>query len=204
MKLRYSPTSPFVRKVMITAIETGQAADIEPVPTNPWAPDTDLGAVNPVGQVPALQAEDGRWLYDSWVICDYLDSRHTGDPLTPASGDDRFAVMTVHSLANGTLNAGIQRLLDGRRPENERSPNWVKRQTATMARGLDAMEAEADGGVLGGGLTMADIAVGCTLGWFDFRFPDDDWRASRPCLADFYDTISNRASFLETVPKEPA
>lgn len=203
MKLRYSSTSPYVRKVMVTALETGQADAIEMIATNPWAPDTDLVKDNPISQIPALQTDDGQWLYDSWVICEYLDSRHSGPKLTPESGDARFKVMTVHSLANGTMNAGIQRLLDGRRPENERSPGWVKRQLGTMARGLDALDAETDGGALDGELNMAQIAAGCMIGWFDFRFADDDWRATRPGLADFYDTLSNRPSFLETVPKEP-
>ena len=188
---------------MVTALETGQAHVIETIATNPWAPDTDLTKDNPMGQVPALQAENGEWLYDSWVICDYLDSRHSGPKLTPESGDARFSVMRVHSLANGMTNAGVACVLDGRRPETERSPSWVKRQTANMNRIMDVLENEIDSGVLSGDLTMAQIATVCGLGFIDFRLPDTSWRGTRPALADFYDTLSNRPSFLQTVPKDP-
>ncbi|MHC8508407.1 MAG: glutathione S-transferase N-terminal domain-containing protein [Rhodospirillales bacterium] len=204
MKLRYSSTSPFVRKVMVTALETGQGGDIEQIPTAPWAPDTDLPAVNPTGKVPALQADNGAWLFDSWVICEYLDGRHTGPKLTPESGDARVMVLRGHAMANAATDAGVLRLLEGRRAENERSSGWMERQTVAMGRILDAMDGEADSGVLKGDLNMAQIAAGCALGWFDFRFTDDNWRGTRPALAEFYDGLSNRPSFLQTAPKEPS
>lgn len=203
MKLRHSTTSPFVRKVMVTAAETGQDSGFEIIPTLPWAPDTDLPESNPIGKIPALQTEDGTWLFDSRVICDFLDGRHAGAKLTPESGDARIRVMRGHALADGAAEAGVAWFLEGRRPDGERSDGWIKRQAAAMERILDALDREAGGGVLKGGLNMAQIAAGCVLGWFDFRNIAGGWRAERPALADFYDTVSNRASFLKTAPKEP-
>ena len=200
MKLRFSPTSPYVRKVMVTAIELGIMAEIEKVPTNPWDPATDIATDNPIGKVPALTLDDGRVLFDSVVICEYLDAS-AGGSLFPTVGDARWTALRRHALADGALDAGVSRFLERNRPDGERSESWIARQTTVLGRGLDAMEAEADG--LGDGITIGHIAFGCTLGWADFRCPDEDWRAERPALADWFDTFSARKSMMETVPKLP-
>lgn len=210
MKLRHSPTSPFVRKVMITAIETGLEDRIETVAANPWDPATDLIDDNPLGKVPALVLDGGEVLYDSAVICEYLDSLHDGVKLFPAAGGTRWTALRRQALADGILDAAILRLLEGRRPEDERSEGWIERQKAAVDRGLDALEEEADGlggkeaDGSGGDVTIGHIAVAAMLGWLDFRFDADNWRGGRPALADFYDGFSVRSSMSGTIPKDPA
>lgn len=202
MKLRYSPTSPYVRKVSVVALETGLDQRIERIPTNVWAPSTDVATDNPLGKVPALITEGGETLFDSPVICEYLDSLHDGLKLFPPPGGARWTALRRQALGDGILDAGVLRRLESGRPENERSSSWIARQTATVRRGLDALEDEAE--ALGGPITIGHIAIGCALGWLELRFPDDDWRENRPSLARWYETFAQRPSMQETVPREPA
>ncbi len=202
MKLHYSPTSPYVRKVSIIALETGLDDRIERVPTNVFHPSTDIAAHNPLGKIPALITEGGETLFDSPVICEYLDSLHDGLKLFPPPGGARWTALRRQALGDGILDAGVLRLLEGRRPETEQSPAWIARQTAVVARGLDALEDEAE--ALGGPITIGHIAIGCALGWLEFRFADDNWLANRPSLARWYETFARRRSMEETVPREPA
>lgn len=202
MKLRFSPTSPYVRKVTVTAIETGLDGRIERIPTKVWDPNTDIGTVNPLGKVPTLITDNDVVLYDSPVICEYLDSLHDGPKLFPPSGAERWQALRRQALGDGCLDAGVARVVDGRRPESERSPAWVARQTTVMGRGLDALEDEAD--ALGDGVTIGHVAIACALGWFDLRFADDNWRKNRPALADWFEAFSERPSMVATVPKEPS
>lgn len=203
MKLRYSPTSPYVRKVMVTAIETGLADDIELIPTNVWKEDGDIVLLNPLGKVPTLVTGGGEVLYDSPVICEYLDALHDGIRLFPPAGGARWTALRQQALADGILDAAVLRLLEGRRPPGERSAAWAERQKGCVERGHDALEAEADAGLLAGDVTIGWISVGCALGWLDFRFPDDHWRAGREVLADWFEEFCKRPSMRETVPKEP-
>jgi glutathione S-transferase len=201
MKLRYTPPSPFVRKVLVLAIEAGLRERIELVPTKPWDPETDLTLDNPLGKVPALVTDDAGVLYDSRVICEYLDSLHNGGPFIPSSGARRWRVLRRQALADGIMDAAVLRVNEGRRPAELRSDDWVERQRSKIARGLDALEAEvADFGDLDIGL----IAVGCALGYLDFRFPEETWRAGRPGLAAWYAGIAQRPSFAETVLRDAA
>ncbi len=201
MKLRYSPTSPYVRKVNVTALEIGLDQRIERIPTNAFAPSTDIAQDNPLGKVPALITEGGETLFDSPVICEYLDTLHDGLKLFPPPGGARWRALRRQALGDGILDAGILRLLEGRRPENEQSASWIARQTAAVARGLDALEDEAE--ALDGPITIGHISIGCALGWLQFRFPDDDWRKNRPSLARWDETFSRRPSMRETVPRDP-
>ena len=202
MKLRYSATSPYVRKVMVTAIELGMADGIELLPTNVWDPATDIATHNPLGKVPALALDDGTVLYDSPVICDYLDSL-SGDPkLYPARGPERWTALRHQALADGIMDAAVNRLLESKRPPGEKSDAWIGRQKVVIDRALDELEREADS--LDDPLTIGHIAIGCVLGYLDFRFSEDNWRAERPALADWFDGFSGRRSFVETVPADPA
>lgn len=203
MQLRYSPTSPYVRKVMVTAIETGLDQNIEKIPTNPWAPDTDLPDDNPVGKVPALRLDSGETLFDSPVICEYLDSLHHGEKLFPAAGDARWNVLRLHALADGILDAAVLRLLEGKRPAELQSKDWTERQKKAIDRSLDELERKSDQ-LEGKPTTMAHVACGCALGYLDFRFPGDDWRDGRPKLSEWYEEFSKRESMRATVPKDPA
>jgi glutathione S-transferase len=198
--LRYSPTSPFVRKVLVMAHETGLEGRIERVLTLPWDPHTDLPKDNPLGKVPTLNTPEG-WLYDSLVICDYLDSLHKGPKMFPPSGPERWRVLRRHALADGTLDAAVLRLVETRRAANEQSPSWIERQKGVVKRGLDRLEAEARG--FGDMIDISIIATAVLLGWLDFRFPSEDWRPGRPTLAAWYAKFSQRPSMLATVPQEP-
>lgn len=202
MKLRYSPTSPYVRKVMITVLETGLAAEIERVPTNVWDPETDIATDNPLGKVPALITGGGETLYDSPVICEYLDSLHDGLKLFPPVGGPRWTALRRMALADGILDAGVARRLEELRPAAERSPAWIERNWRTVRRGLDALEEEA--GALDGPVTIGHIAIGCALGWLAFRFPAEPWHTGRPALLAWYERFSLRGSMRETEPQDPA
>jgi glutathione S-transferase len=201
LALRYSATSPFVRKVLVAAMETGLADRIERIPTLPWDPKTDLPKDNPLGKVPALKTAEG-WLYDSLVICEYLDSLHSGAKLFPPPGPARWQALRHHALADGAMDAAILRRLESQRPEGQRSQGWMDRQKAAVERALDALEADAKALVELSDIGAITIAV--LLGYLDFRFAADDWRRGRPALAAWYARVSQDESMLATVPKDPA
>ncbi|MGF1639433.1 MAG: glutathione S-transferase N-terminal domain-containing protein [Rhodospirillales bacterium] len=198
MKLYYSPTSPFVRKVTVLAIETGLDRHIERIPTDVWSPSTGITADNPLGKVPTLITDGGEALYDSPVICEYLDTLHDGLTLFPSAGGPRWTALRRQALADGVLDAGVARRLEELRPEGERSASWAARQTAVVGRGLDALEEEAR--ALDGAITIGHVAIGCALGWLDFRFPGDRWRDGRAALAQWFEGFAGRRSMRETVP----
>lgn len=200
MRLRYSPTSPYVRKVVATAIETGLESRIERIPTNVWDAGTDIAEDNPLGKIPTLITDSGHILYDSPVICEYLDSLHDGPNLFPSAGGARWTALRRQALADGILDAGIGRLLESRRPEGERSTTWPERYSGVVTRGLDALEGDASD--LQDRITIGHIAIGCMLGWLDFRYPDEDWRPDRPALRDWHEEFSARLSLTSTVPEE--
>ncbi len=202
MKLRYNPASPYVRKVTVTLIETGLEDRVERIPTNPHDPETDIATVNPLGKVPTLITDDGEVLVDSPVICEYLDSLHDGAKLFPAPGAPRWRALRLLALGDGMTDAGVLRRTESRRPEAFRYDKWVDRQNTVIGRAMDALEGELER--LDGPLTIGHIAVACSIGWLDFRFPDLDWRAERPGLAEWFEAFSERPSMTATVPKEAA
>ncbi len=202
MQLRYSPTSPYVRKVSACAIELGLAERIERIPTDTLDPNSGLAEHNPLVKVPALILEGGAVLYDSPVICEYLDSLHDGAKIFPPAGPERWTALRRQALGDGILDAAILRMLETlRRPEALRWRGWIDKQTGKVTRALDRLEAEAE--TLEGPLTIGQITIGCALGYLDFRFPDDKWRAGRPHLATWYEDFAGRPSMQETAPQAP-
>ena len=197
MKLRYSLTSPYVRKVVVAAIELGIDGRIERIPTNTADPASGLAADNPLAKVPALITDAGP-LYDSTVICEYLDSLQGAPKLHPA-GPSRWTGLRRQALADGVLDAAIARRLEELRPEGERSPAWVTKQQAKVDGALDALEREV--GSFAKEPTIDQIAVGCALGYLDFRFSADRWRDRRPSLARWYEGFAKRPSMVATEPK---
>jgi glutathione S-transferase len=201
MKLRYSATSPYVRKCMIVAIESGLDQRLELAVTSAWAADTDLPGENPLCKVPTLVADGGEALYDSPVICEYLDSLHDGIKLVPASGGARWTQMRLEALADGILDAALAiRIETSMRPEDKRWPEWAARQQRAVDRGLNALE--QDCGAWGGDFLIGQITAVCALGYLDFRFPTNDWRSTRPALAAWFATVAQRSSVARTAPKE--
>jgi len=200
MKLRYSPTSPYVRKVSVTAIELGLAERIERVPTDTQDRNSGIAEHNPLGKVPALILDDGGLLYDSPVICEYLDSLHDGPRLFPAEGPERWTALRRQALGDGILDAAILRMIETRRrPEDLRWQRWIAHQTAKITRALDQFEADAAD--LEGPPTIGQITAGCALGYLNFRFPELDWRTGRTKLAAWYENFAQRPSMRETAPK---
>ena len=196
MKLRYSATSPYVRKVTMTIIECGLEDRVERVVTNAWAEDTDLPTDNPLGKVPALILEDGTTLFDSRVICEYLDSLHGGTRLFPADGPARWRALRLQAIGDGLNDAAVARRLEIMRAEGERSDKWINRQAAAMTRALDALEGEAES--LAQEFTIGSLAVMSALGYLDLRFAEDSWRDGRPRLTAWFDQMANRPSFRTT------
>jgi glutathione S-transferase len=196
MKLRYSPTSPYVRKVLVTAIELGLEARIERISKDNLVND------NPLDKIPTLIMDDGEALYDSPVICEYLDSLNPDLRLFPPAGPARWRVLRQQALCDGVLDAAILRMLESkRRPEGLRWAEEIAKQGGKVGRALDRLEAEV--GDLEGDLTIGQIAAGCTLGYLDFRFGHEDWRPAHPKLAAWQAEFAKRPSMLETVPKDP-
>jgi glutathione S-transferase len=201
MKLRYSPTSPYVRKVAVVAIEAGLDERIERIETDVWNAATDIAEDNPLGKVPALITDEGMVLCDSPTICEYLDSLHDGPGLIPAEGPARWQVLNLHALASGIMDAAVARIVEVRaRPEALRFDGWLERQKLKIGRALDTLEGRAAAGELGGPITLGTITLGCALGYLDLRFADDAWRDGRPALAAWYETFSQRPSMQATVP----
>ena len=199
MKLRVSSTSPYVRKVQIFAFEAGLADCLELVPTQAWSPDTDLPKDNPLGKIPTLIADDGQAVYDSHVICEYLDTLHSGLKLIP-TGSARIAQLRLHALADGILDAGVSARIEGAmRPENLRWPDWIARQVAAINRALDQLEREVPS--WGDDFLFGQIATITALGYVDFRLKLE-WRASHPALAAWEAKVAQRASVQTTIPVE--
>jgi glutathione S-transferase len=202
LKLIGSLASPYTRKARIVAAEKRIEYTWEP--QSPWTADTTVPEWNPLGKVPVLVLDDGTALYDSRVICEFLDSASPLARLIPADGRERIEVRRWEALADGVLDAGVLWRLENARSLGERSPSWIERQQGKVERGLDAMEGQLGGRTFccGPGFSLADVAVGCCLDWFDFRFPQLGWRADRPHLARLAAKLLERPSFAETVPHE--
>ncbi len=203
MKLLGSNTSPYVRKVRIVMVE--KKLDYVMVLEDVWAADTTISHTNPLGKVPCLVMEGGEALFDSRVIVEYLDTLSPVGKLIPSVGRERAEVKTWEALSDGVLDAAIlarsEATWAGRTP-GERSQAWIERQMGKIHVSLKAMsKGLADKPYCAGiHLSLADIAVGCALGYLDFRFPEIDWRADYPNLHKLHDKLMLRPSFVETRP----
>jgi len=200
MKLRFSPTSPFARKILILAIETGQDAKLELVKTSTGDSTNGLVHDNPLGKIPVLVLDNGETLYDSPVICEYLDSRHQGAKLFPAEGPARWQALRLQALGDGIMDAALLRVYERKRPENHRSPDWDAAQKQRVHQALDALESAADG--LGTQPGIGNIAIACALGYLDFRFGNEPWAGGRPRLTAWYKAFCAKPSFVATIPRE--
>ena len=201
MKLYYSPASPFVRKVTVCAIERGLDTRIERVPTKvlPSEPNRDYGKANPLMKVPALETDDGTVLFDSIVICEYLDSLGNAPRLFPAEGAARWRALRLHALADGILDAAVlTRYETFARPQELRWKAWIDGQLLKVDQALDVLEKSA--GDLGQ-IDIGTVAVGCALGYLDFRYGERKWRDGRPKLAVWFERVATRPSFASTVPQ---
>jgi glutathione S-transferase len=202
MKLIGALTSPYVRKVRIVLAE--KKLDYQLVLEDVWTSDAIM-ASNPLGKVPCLIMEGSEAVFDSRVIVEYVDNLSPVQKLIPANGRERAEVRTWEALADGVLDAAILARLERTWPgraEGQRSEAWVQRQMAKIDAALNAM-AKGLGDkpyCTGIHLSLADIAVGCALGYLDFRFAHIDWRTRHPNLARLAEKLAQRPSFIETIP----
>jgi glutathione S-transferase len=203
MKLIGSTSSPYVRKVRVVMAE--KKLDYDFVEEDVWAADSTISQSNPLGKVPCLVMEGGEALFDSRVIVEYLDTLSPVGKLIPAVGRERAEVKTWEALADGVLDAAILARLEAHWPgraKGQRSQPWIDRQLSKIDASLKAMsqglgEKPYCAGIY---LSLADIAVGCALGYLDFRFPDLQWRGEYPNLARLHEKLMQRQSFGDTRP----
>ena len=201
MKLWHSPPSPFARKVRVCAIELGLAGKIDMIETRvaPNKPNLELARENPLIKIPALATDDGTVLYDSRVICEYLDALAGGNRMFPAAGAARWDALRRQALGDGIIDAGVLRRYElALRPEALRWDEWLAGQQAKLDHALDAAEREA--GAWGEAFDIGHVTLACALAWLDFRFPDAGWRAARPRLAEWHARVSARPAFVQTPP----
>ena len=204
MKLIGSLASPYVRKVRIVMAE--KKLDYQFVDEDVWADATTIARSNPLGKVPCLVMEGGEAVFDSRVIVEYLDTLSPVGRLIPTQGRERAEVKTWEALADGVMDAGVLARLEAgwaHRAEGERSQAWIDRQLGKVHAGLKAISQGLGDKPYCSGihLSLSDIAVGCALGWLEFRFPDIAWRNHHPNLARLQDKLMQRASFADTQPR---
>ncbi|MBT0957537.1 glutathione S-transferase [Alphaproteobacteria bacterium KMM 3653] len=199
MQLFYSPASPFARKCLVTLRETGQLdeAELVHVVGTPLDSSGMPTSHNPLGKLPALSRPDGPAIYDSRVICRFLDARKNAG-LYPEGRI--WETLTLEATGDGIMDAAVLMVYEGRcRPEDRRSPEWVEAQWAKVTRALGALTAKWQSH-LAGPLDAGQIAVGCALGYLDFRHGDRDWRKGQDALAAWYAEFAERPSMQATVP----
>ncbi|SDX73842.1 glutathione S-transferase [Variovorax sp. YR634] len=203
MKLIGSAASPYVRKVRVVLAE--KRLDYQFVIEDVWAADTTISNSNPLGKVPCLIMEGGEAMFDSRVIVEYLDTLSPVGKLIPQQGRERAEVKTWEALADGVMDAGVLWRLEATwagRNDGERSGAWIERQRTKVEDGVAAMSKGLGDKPFCSGihLSLSDIAVGCTLGWLDLRFPEIDWRGDHGNLAKLFDKLMLRPSFIDTKP----
>lgn len=195
MKLHYAATSPFVRKVSAVALHHGIA--LERVDTNPHDSPPHLLVDNPLSKVPTLVLDNGMVLPDSPLICEYLDSIGTGEKLLPAAGPSRWEALRLAAMADGIMTAAVLRRGLSLQPTEAARTALMDRQKAAVFRTLDQLEQEP----LPATLSLGVVGLVCALGYLDFRFSAEDWRARHPGLAAFFAAQSENPIFARTVPQ---
>lgn len=197
MKLFYSPNSPYVRKVMMAAIELGLADSLHKnaVTLSPYEPNPGVTAENPLGKIPVMVTTDCGTLFDSIVIAEYLSLQKEDTVLFPKDAVRRMTALTLNALADGMLEAAQLMRFESVRPENFRYDKWSEAQKAKLDRSFAYLEAN-----LPDDFDIGAIALASTIGWLDFRFPDLHWREGAPRLADWFAQVALRDSFAKTNP----
>jgi glutathione S-transferase len=196
MKLAYSPASPYVRKVVACAIARGIKDKMEL-----WkigTTDPALLPVNPLSKVPTLVTDDGSSLYDSPVICEYIDSIGAAPKLFPAAGPARWKALCQEALGDGILDATQPRRREIALPQDEGRKGYIELQQGKVTRALDVLEKEADS--LGMLTTIGEITIGCALGYLDFRYANEPWRPGHPKLEAWYAKVVKLPPLAETMP----
>jgi len=199
MKLFWSSRSPFVRKVMVFAHECGLTGRIECSRTLVAMnnPNTDLLKINPTGKIPTLLLDDGSALYDSTVICEYLDSLHVGTKLFPASGDARWTALRRHALGNNLLDNLMLWRNEQLRPQTQQSPETVAAFETKVRNAVAALDREADD-ISSTAVGIGHVAIACALSYADFRFSHLGWRTGNERVTRWFDSFAQRPSMVNT------
>lgn len=199
MLLRHSHTSPYVRKVVVLLHETGQAEQVAFETIDGWAEPGLLTDDNPLSMVPTLVLDDGSSLYDSPVICEYLDHRHAGARMIPDDGDARWQVLREQALADGILDCAILIFMETfKRPEDKRWDWWIELKQRAILRSLDMLEGQAD--ALAGRVDLGTISIAVALAYLDLRGAVGDWRIGRNNLAAWHAGFAARPSMIASAP----
>jgi glutathione S-transferase len=198
VKLYYAATSPYVRKVMACAFTRGLERRIKLLQSNPHASPADLLAANPTSKVPCLVTDDGLSLYDSPVICEFLDSLGDAPPLFPASGAARWRALKFQAMGDGILDAAVPCRGELQRPKEPARDAAITRYKAAIFRTVDALEADPPHRHV----DIGSLAVACALGYLDFRYPSDPWRPGHPKLTAWFEDFSRNPGIAQTAPKE--
>lgn len=193
MRLFHAPASPFARKVMVCAIARDIDSQITIVPAS--GEGEALAAVNPLGKLPCLVTDDGVDLYDSRVICEFLDGVGNAMPLFPAHGL-RMRALCLQALGDGICDAAVLRRGEQGRPAEAARDALIAVQKRKVARSIDRLEAD----VPANHLDIGSITVVCALGYLDLRFPDEPWRDGHPRLSAWYDAMLDRPCISATMP----
>jgi glutathione S-transferase len=180
------------------AIETRLHEVIDLVETNPHDPESDIGLQNPLGKVPTLVTDDGFVIFDSPVICEYLDNLHGGTRMVPVATPARWRVLRLQALGDGIMDAAVGKVMEGRRPSGEQSPAFLALQDRKIARSVDWLENNVS--ELDGPLNLGQIAVACALAYLDFRLPDSGWRDGHASIAAWFAEAERRESMRMTSP----
>jgi len=200
LKLVIATPSPFARKARIALLEKGVV--LETVIDNPWNPGAQASAHNPLGKIPVLLTPEDGAIFDSRVIVDYAEAKWPAPPVLPGDAMQRVAARQVEAVADGVCDAVVLIVLERARPEGLRSADWVARQRAKVEAGVVDVDGRLGGRpwFVGEAFGLADIAVGCMLGYLDLRLPEFAWRAAAPRLANWFERIGARESFRATQP----
>jgi len=194
MKIAYSPNSPYVRKAMACAIKRGLTIEKWTIPSS----DAQVVAHNPLAKVPTLVTDDGMALYDSPVICEYLDSQGSAPKLFPEAGPARWNALRLQALGDGIMDACQPRRREIALPQDDGRKEYIATQRGKVDRSIAALEAEAD--KLGDLTTIGEITVACALGYLDFRYANEPWRGPAPKLAAWYAKVSAMPAIAQTAP----
>ena len=201
MKLLGSLASPYTRKVRVVLAEKKIECEFEKVDVNP--PENPVNAHNPLGKVPTLMLDDGTALFDSRVIVEFLDGVSPLARLIPDDNRERVAVRRWEALADGALDAGLLVRYESLRPKKEQSAAWTAKQVGKLQRSLAMLSGELGdrNWCHGDRYTLADISLGCCLGWVEFRKPGGvDWRGEYPNLERHFAKLMERPAFADSVP----
>lgn len=200
MKLVASLTSPYARKVRIVLAEKKQAFEL--VVDSPWEPTSTVPELNPLGKVPVLITDDGEVFFDSPIIVAWIETMGANPRVIPADPVEAVRVRQLEALADGITDATVAIVIEGRRPEGQRSEAVIGRQLQKIERGLDRLEQLASGRTWlhGDLMSLGDISTAVAMGFIELRLPQVDWRAGRPALTALVERMYARDSFKDTIP----